>query len=98
MLWIVLLATAGFVAWAYAVGGPLSALVFALTDLILWGWGIVKVGMIFAVLSLGLSAWPGARSLWLGATVVSVLVSVPASIVQAPQVTAYDLSVLAVPT
>ncbi|MDA8347083.1 MAG: hypothetical protein M0Z66_16715 [Thermaerobacter sp.] len=80
-LWIVLLATAGFAAWTYAEGGMLTALVFVATELIMWVWGIVKVGMVFAVLSAALSAWPGARSLWVGATVVSVLVSVPGSII-----------------
>ncbi|MDA8345407.1 MAG: hypothetical protein M0Z66_07975 [Thermaerobacter sp.] len=89
-LWIVLLATAGFAAWVYAEGGLLTALVFVATELIVWIWGIFKVGMIFAVLSLGLSAWPGARSLWLGTTVVSVLVSVPWSIYSA-DATVYSL-------
>ncbi|MDA8344786.1 MAG: hypothetical protein M0Z66_04805 [Thermaerobacter sp.] len=50
------------------------------TELVLWGWEILVIAVIFAALSLGLSAWPGKRAFWLGVTVMTVLTDVPASI------------------
>ncbi|MDA8346284.1 MAG: hypothetical protein M0Z66_12495 [Thermaerobacter sp.] len=82
-LWFVLLASAGFAAWSYWEGGVPAAGTFALTELISWVLGVVKLAVIFAILSLALSAWPGRRSFWLGTTVTSVLTAVPASIYSA---------------
>jgi len=82
-IWVVFLATAGFGAWTWTQGGALAAALLVGTELLLWILGIVKIGFGFVVLSAIFSAWPGARSLWLAATVETVLVSVPASIVNA---------------
>ncbi|MDA8344621.1 MAG: hypothetical protein M0Z66_03975 [Thermaerobacter sp.] len=76
-LWFVLLALAGFTAWSYAEGGLVPATSFAVGVLVVWIRGFLQNAVVFGILSLALSAWPGGRSFWLGTTVLSVLTAIP---------------------
>ncbi len=76
-LWFVLLAATGFTAWSVVEGGWITAVSYALMVLVIWARGFVQNAVVFGILSLVLSAWPGRRSYWLGSTVLSVLTATP---------------------
>lgn len=85
-IWVALLVMAWLCVWSYIDGGTSAALSFTMTVLIFVFRSLVKTAVVFAVLSLVFSAWPGQRSFWLGTAVTSFIPAVPVFVYTSPMV------------